>query len=83
MLQASRARSGGLREVGTGFGVFGCAYWRIADESCSDTTLRRRRDEWILAGAMERLREMVLAAYDRTISISWYAADKETLQSRR
>jgi transposase len=27
--------------------VFGCAYWRIADESCSATTLRRRRDEWI------------------------------------
>ncbi len=21
--------------------VFGCAYWRIADESCSATTLRR------------------------------------------
>jgi transposase len=27
--------------------VFGCAYERIADESCSATTLRRRRDEWI------------------------------------
>jgi transposase len=27
--------------------VFGCAYWRIADEQCSATTLRRRRrDEW-------------------------------------
>ena len=25
--------------------VFGCAYWRIADEECLDTTLRRRRDE--------------------------------------
>ena len=25
--------------------VFGCAYWRIADGSCSATTLRRRRDE--------------------------------------
>lgn len=24
--------------------LFGCAYWRIADESCSATTLRRRRD---------------------------------------
>jgi len=24
--------------------VFGCAYWRIADEGCSATTLRRRRD---------------------------------------
>jgi transposase len=35
--------------------VFGCAYWRIADESCSATTLRRRRDEWIEAAAMWRL----------------------------
>ena len=25
--------------------VFGCAYWRIADEERLDTTLRRRRDE--------------------------------------
>ena len=34
--------------------VFGCAYWRIADEECSATTLRRRRDEWIEAGVMGR-----------------------------
>jgi transposase len=28
--------------------VFGCAYERsAADRSCSATTLRRRRDEWI------------------------------------
>jgi hypothetical protein len=27
--------------------VFGCAYHRIADASCSESTLRRRRDEWI------------------------------------
>jgi hypothetical protein len=27
--------------------VFGCAYWRISDRSCSATTLMRRRDEWI------------------------------------
>jgi transposase len=49
--------------------VFGCAYWRIADESCSDTTLRRRRDEWIEGGVMERLREMALSAYDRIIGL--------------
>lgn len=35
--------------------VFGCAYWRIADESCSESTLRRRRNEWIESGLMERL----------------------------
>jgi len=49
--------------------VFGCAYWRIADESCSETTLRRRRDEWIDLGVMEALREMALAAYDRIIGL--------------
>jgi transposase len=49
--------------------VFGCAYERIADASCSATTLRRRRDEWIEAGVMERLRQMVLDAYDRMIGL--------------
>jgi transposase len=46
--------------------VFGCGYRRIADHTCSATTLRRRRDEWINAGVAERLRLAVLAAYDRT-----------------
>jgi len=49
--------------------VFGCAYWRIADESCSESTLRRRRDEWIGLGLMETLREIVLEAYDRLIGL--------------
>lgn len=49
--------------------VFGCAYERIADESCSATTLRRRRDEWIDCGVMEKLREMVLEAYDKIIGL--------------
>lgn len=49
--------------------VFGCAYWRIADDSCSATTLRRRRDEWIEAGLMEELREIVLDAYDWMIGL--------------
>jgi transposase len=40
--------------------VFGCAYERIADRSCSATTLRRRRDEWIEAGVMATLRKLAL-----------------------
>src|ERR671911_2844606 len=40
--------------------VFGCAYHRIADEGCSATTLRDRRDEWIEIGAMDSLRVIVL-----------------------
>lgn len=49
--------------------VFGCAYHRIADASCSESTLRRRRDEWIASGAMERLREVALDAYDRIVGL--------------
>ncbi len=49
--------------------VFGCAYHRIADESCSATTLCERRDEWIEIGAMDALREIVLEAYDRFIGL--------------
>ncbi len=49
--------------------IFGCAYWRIADGSCSATTLRRRRDEWIETGAMDALEELVREAYDRVIGL--------------
>ena len=37
--------------------------------TCSATTLRRRRDEWINAGVAERLRLAVLAAYDRMLGL--------------
>jgi transposase len=49
--------------------VFGCGYRRIADQTCSATTLRRRRDEWTAAGVAERLRLAVLAAYDRMLGL--------------
>jgi transposase len=51
--------------------VFGCAYERIADASCSESTLRRRRDEWIELGVMWRLREICLDAYDRLIGLEF------------
>ncbi len=50
--------------------VFGCAYGRIADATCSATTLRRRRDEWIAAEVMDELEGIVLAAYDRMIGLA-------------
>lgn len=50
--------------------VFGCAYARIADATCSATTLRRRRDEWIAAGVIEALHALALAAYDRMIGLA-------------
>jgi transposase len=49
--------------------VFGCGYRRIADATCSATTLRRRRDEWIALGLAEQLRLAVLAAYDRLFGL--------------
>ena len=49
--------------------VFGCAYRRIADEECSATTLRDRRDEWMACEAMETLRRIALEAYDRFIGL--------------
>jgi transposase len=49
--------------------VFGCAYERIADDGCSDTTLRRRRDEWIDLGTMDELRQLALEAYDRFVGL--------------
>ena len=49
--------------------VFGCAYWRIADQTCSASTLRRRRDDWIAAGVMEQLATIVEAAYDRMVGL--------------
>src|SRR4051795_10145029 len=49
--------------------VFGAGYERIADTSCSATTMRRRRDEWIRLGVWERLKLACLDAYDRLIGL--------------
>jgi transposase len=49
--------------------VFGCGYRRIADQACSATTLRRRRDEWIALGLAEQVRLLVLTAYDRLFGL--------------
>ncbi len=51
--------------------VFGCAYRRIAEGSCSATTLRDRRDEWTACGVIETLRRiaLLLDAYDRFIGL--------------
>ena len=49
--------------------VFGGAYWRIVDEECSATSLRRRRDEWIKTRVMDDLWEMALETYDRLLGL--------------
>ena len=49
--------------------VLGCAYTRIADSTCSATTIRRRRDEWIAAGLFTMLEQLCLDAYDRIVGL--------------
>jgi transposase len=49
--------------------VFSCAYERFADETCSATTLRDRRNEWIDLGAMDAIGELVLEAYYRMVGL--------------
>jgi transposase len=49
--------------------VFGCSYVKIADTTCSATTLRRRRDEWIAAGVFAMLERLVRDSYDRMIGL--------------
>ena len=48
---------------------FGCSYEAIAGSSCSATTIRARRDEWIEAGIFARLKQIALEAYDRMVGL--------------
>ena len=50
--------------------VFGVAYAKIADASCSATTIRDRRDEWIAAGLFEALEQLCREAYDRIVGLN-------------
>jgi transposase len=49
--------------------VFGCGYRKIADQACSATTIRDRRDEWIAGGIFATLELLVLQAYDRMVGL--------------
>ncbi|MFF3878022.1 IS5 family transposase [Streptomyces sp. NPDC001978] len=48
---------------------FGCSYEALADTTCSATTIRNRRDEWIRLGVFARLRHIALEAYDRIVGL--------------
>jgi transposase len=48
---------------------FGCPYQSIADCTCSATTIRERRNEWIKAGIFARLKQIALEAYDRIVGL--------------
>lgn len=50
--------------------VTGCS-WDVAGRlaGVGETTLRRRRDEWLIAGVFDRLAEEALEAYDRIVGL--------------
>jgi hypothetical protein len=48
---------------------FGCSYEGIADRTCSATTLRTRRDEWIGLGVFGALARIAREAYDRVVGL--------------
>ncbi|HYZ52958.1 MAG TPA: IS5 family transposase [Streptosporangiaceae bacterium] len=48
---------------------FGCSYQGIADSTCSATTIRNRRDEWITLGVFGKLKRIVMDAYDRLVGL--------------
>ncbi|MFC7261397.1 IS5 family transposase [Streptomyces lutosisoli] len=48
---------------------FGCSYEAIADRTCSTTTIRDRRDEWIQLGVFARLKQIALESYDRIVGL--------------
>ena len=48
---------------------FGCSYQAIADTTCSATTIRSRRDEWIRHGVFARLKRIALESYDRIVGL--------------
>ncbi len=49
--------------------VLGAAYERVADSTCSATTIRTRRDEWIDAGIFTQLEQICLDAYDKIVGL--------------
>lgn len=48
---------------------FGCSYQAIADTTCSATTIRNCRDEWIRLGVFAKLKQITLESYDRIVGL--------------
>jgi len=48
---------------------FGCSYEAIADTTCSATTIRGRRDEWIALGVFAQLARIARESYDRIVGL--------------
>ncbi len=48
---------------------FGCSHQAVADTTCSATTVRNRRDEWIRLGLFAQLKHIVLECCDRIVGL--------------
>lgn len=48
---------------------FGCSYEAVADTTCSATTIRNRRHEWIQLGVFAQLPHVALEMYDRSVGL--------------
>ncbi|MFJ2559225.1 MULTISPECIES: IS5 family transposase [unclassified Streptomyces] len=48
---------------------FGCSYQAIAGTTCSATTIRNRRNEWIRLGIFAEFKQIALASYDRIVGL--------------
>jgi transposase len=48
---------------------FGCSYEAMADTTCSATTIRNRRDEWIRLGVFAKFKQIALESYDRIVGL--------------
>ncbi|GAA3075476.1 hypothetical protein GCM10010467_00750 [Actinocorallia glomerata] len=49
--------------------MVGTTYERFADVTCSATTIRRRRDEWLTARVFLVLEQICLQAYDKIVGL--------------
>lgn len=49
--------------------VLGVAYDKISDSTCSATTIRNRRDEWINIGLFTQLEQICLEAHDQIVGL--------------
>lgn len=49
--------------------VLGGSYRKHADATCSATTMRARRDEWITAGVFDVLEQIALESYDQVVGL--------------
>jgi hypothetical protein len=49
--------------------VLGAAYEKIADSTCSASTIRRRRDEWITADVFATLEQLCLDGYEKMVGL--------------